>query len=245
MPTEKLRLALLISGGGTTMREIIRACNDGRLPRIEPRCVIASRHDAGGIVKALEEGVDTACISVIDPIKAGTNFASLMLRILNIHSIDLIGQYGWMPQTPVEVIEKYSGWMINQHPGPLDPGRPDFGGRGMFGRRVHCARIYFLRRATRPMTDMYTEAVAQRVAVDYDKGAVIRRRVVRIEPSDDPISLQQAVLPEEHQVQIEALTDFSENRVTELSRDEPLVHHNEFAILKEAKKVAKVLFPQG
>lgn len=245
MPTEKLRLALLISSGGTTMREIIRACNDGRLPRIEPRCVIASRHDAGGIAKALAEGVDASCIFVIDPKKAGADFASLILRMLHINNIDLIGQYGWMPQTPVEVIEQYYGWMINQHPGPLDPGRPDFGGKGMFGRRVHCARLYFLRRATRPMKDMWTEAIAQRVAVDYDKGAVIRRRVVRIDPSDDPISLQQRVLPEEHQVQIEALTDFSENRVTELSRDEPLVHYNEFAILKEAKKVAKILFPQG
>lgn len=57
--------------------------------------------------------------------------------------------------------------MINQHGGPLDPGRPDFGGRGMYGRRIHCARLYFVRATQR---GFFTEATAQRVALQYDRG---------------------------------------------------------------------------
>lgn len=91
---------------------------------------------------------------------------------------------------------------------------------------------------------MWTEAIAQRVAAEYDKGAVIRKRVVRVEPNDDPISLQQRVLPEEHQVQIDALTDFSENKVAELWRSEPLVRESEIDVLVEAKRIAKLLFPE-
>lgn len=247
MIRDKLRLALMISGGGTTAREIIRACKDGRLPRIVPVCVITSTALAGGIKKAQEEEIDPEDVIVLDPtnFSSPSLFAEAIIRSCRNRAVELIGQYGWMPKTPAEVIATFDGHMINQHPGPIDPGRPDFGGKGMFGRRVHCARLYFLRRAQRPVEDMWTEAIAQRVAVDYDKGAVIRKRTVLIQPDDDPISLQQRVLPEEHQVQIEALADFAEGKITELSRSEPLVRDSEADILSEAKRVAKLLFPEG
>lgn len=245
MIREKLRLALLISGGGTTAQEIIRACNDGRLPRVEPACLIASTEQASGIKRAMEAGMNTENILVLTPYDFDdpSALAAKMTRFCREHSVDLFGQYGWLPKTPAEFVNAFPG--INQHPGPLSPGRPDFGGKGMFGRRVHCARLYFLRRAKRPPEDMWTEVVAQRVAVEYDQGAVLHRRCVLIEPTDDPTSLQQRALPQEHLVQIETLEDFAENKICVLIRDYLLVRDHELMILDEAKHVARILFPQG
>lgn len=136
--------------------------------------------------------------------------------------------------------------MVNQHPGPLDPGHPDFGGPGMYGRRVHAARLYYVRETEEDRERHWTEATAQRVAPQYDEGAVVRRTVVPIQLDDDPISLQQRVLPVEHRVQIETLEMFAENRVTMCVRPERLIRLVwMYRILNRAKRVAELLFPRG
>lgn len=247
MVHEKLRLALLISGGGTTMQEIIRACHNGRLPRVEPACVIASTPHAGGIPKAQALGLTARNIVVIDPAAQSSvsQFGDALIRVCRRERVDIVGQYGWMPKTPASVIEAYQGMMINQHPGPLEPGRPDFGGQGMFGRRVHCARLYFLRQGQRLPADMWTEATAQRVSTELDKGAVLRTRKVLIRDEDDPYSLQERVLPEEHRVQIDTLRDFTDSKVEEMVRDLHLIGHMEHEFLVTAKRIAALLFPKG
>lgn len=170
---DKLRIAMLISGGGTTMREILRAVKSGFLTRVEPVLVIASKSDAGGIEKAVAEGISEGDVLVLRP-KAYPS-----------------------PEAFGEAI------LLECHR------RPDFGGPGMYGRRVHCARLYFVRRARR---DFFTEATVQRVSPEFDKGALLA---------------------------------FSENRVHELTRPEPLVHEKEYGILAEAKQIAGILSPRG
>jgi len=81
--------------------------------------------------------------------------------------------------------------------------------------------------------------------LEYDQGAVLRKRVIPIQKDDDPISLQERVLPEEHLVQIETLEDFADGNVIEITRRTPLVFSGEEKVLAEAKKIAKMLFPKG
>jgi len=240
---DRLRIALLISGDGTTAQEIIRACKSRRLGA-QPACIIASRPDAGGIQKALQEGMLQKDVLVIARKDYETTeaFGEAILKACSERAVDIIGQYGWMPKTPANVIEAYSGRMINQHPGPLDPGRLDFGGKDMFGRRVHCARLYYVRQDSQ---DFWTEATAQRVAAEYDLGAVLKTKRIEILPDDDPISLQQRVLPAEHEVQIETLQDFANGRVQEIVREHPLVPPEKESLLAEAKRIAISLFPHG
>ncbi len=241
--SDGLRLCMLISGGGTTMQAIIRACKSGRLSGVNPVCVIASTPEAGGIQKALTEGMLAEDIKVIRPNKKSPEyFGAEIIEACFARGVDLIGQYGWLPKTPANVIEVYGGMMVNQHPGPLDPGYPDFGGKGMYGRRVHYARLCFVRTVNR---DFWTEATAQRVALDFDKGAILKMSRVDILPDDDVISLEARVLPQEHEVQIEVLADFARGEVVELVRIERLVLPGEEPILEEAKKMARKLFPKG
>ncbi|MFA6588457.1 MAG: formyltransferase family protein [Patescibacteria group bacterium] len=239
-----LRLALLISGGGTTMMDILSASRDGRLPHIVPACIIASKKTAGGIEKVHAWGMDPGNILVLRPkdFSSPVAFGEAIIAVCKQRSVDLVGQYGWMPKTPLNVIECYRDMIINQHPGPLDTGRPDFGGDGMYGLRVHAARLYFVRKVGR---DFWTEATAQRVHPDFDKGPIIKREQVRILDSDDPVSLQKRVLLAEHRVQVAALHDFCEDHVTIFSRKDSLVRDGEEPILTAAKEAAATLYPKG
>ncbi len=240
---EKRRLCILISGGGTTALAIIKACNDGPLSGlVEPVCVIASRADAGGLKKAAAEGVLTF---IVDPKKftSPDQFGERIIGVCQTIGVDVITQNGWLPLTPQNVIAAYPGKMINQHPGPLDPGYPDFGGKGMYGMRVHAARLHFVRATDRE--ESWTEAVAQLVAPEYDRGPVIHRERVEIEPGDTPENLQQRVLPIEHRVQIEALRLLVQGTAVPLVRKQRLVHHEEYELLIDAKKEAARQFPNG
>jgi phosphoribosylglycinamide formyltransferase-1 len=243
----KLRIAMLISGGGTTAREILRACKDGRLPHVEPVLVIASKPEAGGIQKALAEGIAEKDVIVIRPERGNPGspkFGEAILKACREREVQFIGQYGWLPITPDNVIRAYDSMIVNQHPGPLDSDNPgmDFGGPGMYGRRVHCARLLFVRRVKR---DFWTEAVTHHVTTEVDRGRVINSARVEILPNDDVISLQERVLPIEHQVQIETLRLYSEGQFLQIRQVRPLIASFELRYLDEAKKTAITLWPNG
>ena len=239
-----MKIALLISGGGTTAEAIIRACNDGRLQKVIVALVIASKTDIPGIARTKAAGVAGNDIILLRPkdFSSPQEFGSAILAECKVRGVDFVGQYGWLPQTPANVIEAYQGMITNQHPGPLDPGHPDFGGEGMYGRRVIAARMLFVRRTNR---EFWTEATAQRVAEHLDEGAVLGRRQVPILPEDTVETLQARLLPEEHALQIETLQHFADGKVKELVRNEPLVRPEEYALLEECKKEAIKLYPHG
>lgn len=242
-----IRLVLLISGGGTTMEQILLACYNGILKElIEPVLVIASKDNIGGIQRAIDAGFDPSNIAVCgrQMYASDEKFGNALLGLLGLCKIDVIGQYGWLPLTPENVIVEYDRRIINQHPGPLDSGRPDFGGPGMYGRRVHCARLYFARESGLEH-DQFTEATTHYVSPKFDEGWVIGKTEVAILPSDDVISLQQRVLPAEHQLQIDVLKQFAEGTVAPQFRSSPLILGVQYKLLEESKRVAGLLFPKG
>ena len=239
-----MRIALLISGGGTTMEAIIKACQNGTLANVIPSLIIASKESAGGIEKAKKLGIKEEDILIINPKSFETreNFGEKIIEECKKRNVDFIGQYGWMVMTPENVISAFEGMIVNQHPGPLDTGRPDFGGVGMYGMRIHCARLEFVRKVNR---DFWTEATAHRVTNKFDEGVVLKREQVTILLNDTPESLQARVLPIEHKVQIELLKDFANNTVTEFHRENTLVLQGEEEILEECKQLAIKLYPNG
>lgn len=240
---KKLRLALFISGGGTTASAIISACLSDRL-MMDPVLVIASKKNIDGFEKVRKTGFNKKNITVIDPLLCTSKreFANKLICECRKRDVELIGQYGWLPLTPSLLIRQYEGRIINQHPGPLDPPRADFGGKGMYGRRVHCAILYF-RRVTNH--DFWTEAITHMVTEEFDKGEVIKRKKIKILPGDTVEDLQKRVLPIEHEVQIEALDEFIKGKVKVYHRREPLVKNSELSILKKAKEIARILYPHG
>ena len=132
--------------------------------------------------------------------------------------------------------------MTNQHPGPIDPGRLGFGGTGMYGRRVHCARLIFARTVE---GHLFTEATIQRVAPEYDEGMILASTIVPIEETDAVDDLQARVLPVEHKVSVEVILDYINGTVRERPRQVPLVDPEDHALLGRAKEIAIKLYPKG
>lgn len=239
------RLATLISGGGTTMQEIVKACRSGEIP-IDIACIISSNPNAGGLKRAKDLGIPEKDIVVINPNNFRgedkkvdqEGFGLAILKELLERGVTVVTQNGWMPLTPGHVIDEYKDTMFNQHPGPV----PEFGGRGMYGRRVHAAVLIFTRMTKR---EPWTEAIAQRVRYKYDSGAVVKSTRVDILPEDTVENLQQRVLPVEHKTQIELLKDVAKGIVKESPVRETLVKPGEEEALFLAKRIARLLYPHG
>jgi folate-dependent phosphoribosylglycinamide formyltransferase PurN len=241
----KERLAILISGEGTTMQAIIKACRSGKIP-IDVACIVSSSVNAGGIKRAKSLGISPKKIIVINPneFKNTDNkidqksFGLKIIEKLRAHKVTIITQNGWLPLTPQVVIDEYENRIFNQHPGPI----PDFGGKGMYGRRVHAARLIFTRLIKR---DFWTEAIVQKVHKDFDKGIVVKSVKVAILPDDTVEDLRERVLPFEHKIQIELLQDIVRGKVKEQTERKTSVRLDERKILDEAKKIGKLLYPKG
>lgn len=235
------RLASFISGGGTTMEQIGIAYKKGEIP-IKPVLVVSSNPKAGGIEKASRLGIPHVVVNPDDfrgeDRKVDQEgFGLALLKVLRYNGVTVITQNGWMPLTPEPVIDEFKETIFNQHPGPV----PEFGGQGMYGRRVHATRLLFTRMTKR---DHWTVATAQRVHKNYDQGAVVRATRVDILPDDTVDDLQQRVLPVEHRTQIDLLKDVASGNIREIPV-EKLVRLGEEKALFVAKQSARLLYPHG
>jgi phosphoribosylglycinamide formyltransferase 1 len=255
-----IRLAMLISGSGTTAQSVLSAWQKGKLPGIQPVLVLASRDDAAGIAKAKAFGVTTA---VVNPKRYESQraFGEGVLGVLRKFRVTLVSQNGWLPLTPPGVIEAYKGKIINQHPGPLDPGRDDYGGKGMYGRRVAAARLAY---AWMAGGENWTESTVHHVTREFDKGEIIRIEALPFPlPSGGVISrlqlqerrdefagavddLAKALLPSEHMNVIAVLKEYGERgNFSQFVRKNVLVPASKRLMLAKAKEFAIQVFPNG
>ena len=226
------------------MQEIVRATQTGELP-MDISCIIASKEGVGGIDKAHSLGVPESDIVVVNPVDfIGDDkrvdqygFGQGLLRELRRRGTAVVSQNGWMPLTPENIIDEYSDAIFNQHPGPI----PEFGGKGMYGRRVHAAVLLFIRLTK---GDMWTEVIGQRVDKEYDKGVVLKSQRIDILPEDTVDDLQQRALPQEHRTQIELLKDVAFGRVQKVHRETIILPGQEI-LVAQAKRAAQLLYPHG
>lgn len=236
-----LRLASFISGGGTTMQVIAKECYEGSLKGVVKLSVVIASCDCEGIKKARKFSIPSYIVARSNFPKGAEgriSFGKTLLSILREAEIDLITQNGWLPLTPANVVASYKERIFNQHPGPLDPPFADFGGKGMYGLRVHSAILYFQKLTKRTFP---TEASVQKVAEDFDRGNLLLTEPVKILKSDTPETLAKRVLPYEHKLQIKLLKQFVQKNLKELKRQTRLIKkgEEEKLILAKRKAIAK------
>ncbi|HEV7384066.1 MAG TPA: phosphoribosylglycinamide formyltransferase [Phenylobacterium sp.] len=172
-----LKLGLLASGNGSSARAIVGAIGAGELAA-QARLMVSNNKSAPALAFAAEAGVPALCIPTQgDPGAADARLAEAMLS----HGVEVIVLSGYLRQLGPRTLGQYAGRILNIHPGPL----PAFGGHGMYGRRVHEAVI--------------AAGVAESgicihlVDEEYDRGPVLARRAVPVEPGDTPESLEARV----------------------------------------------------
>lgn len=206
-----------------------------------PKLIIATNRKVGAIEFGPSYGVEVLVLRPRD-YQFPEFWALAVIEACVERGIDLIGLYGCLYQIPSNLIEAFPGRMINQHPGPIRPGKLHFGGKEMYGLRVHAAVLEFARNVGREFT--FTEAIAQRVDPIVDEGAILAVEQVEILKNDTPESLAERVLPVEYRVQIKTLYNFGIGNVETIELPE-IVFPDEIDLLEQAKRKAIEMYPKG
>lgn len=179
-----MRLAVLISGGGTNLAALIEAQKE-RYFESTIEAVVSNRADAYGLERAKQAGIETFV----------TKEESELMEVLEKKRIDLIVLAGYLRILSKELIEHYENRIINIHPSLL----PAYGGKGMYGLYVHEA----VWRAKEPRTGATVHYVTQEV----DRGAILLQEDMAIDyhTLSSPQELQRQVLGIEHRILKEAI----------------------------------------
>jgi len=189
-----LRLAVLISGGGRTLLNLHeRIVGGGLSARIE--IVVSSRRAAAGVERSRAAGLKTTVIE-----HRGTAPEVFQRRITEaVSGVDLVCMGGFLSLWRFP--EEMYGRVMNIHPALL----PDFGGRGMYGHRVHEAVLAAGRKVS-GCTVHFCDS-------EYDHGPIILQRIVPVLAGDTPDALAARVFAEECIAYPEAIRLFAEGRI--------------------------------
>jgi phosphoribosylglycinamide formyltransferase-1 len=196
------RIAILVSGPsrGSNMEAIIEACRDRRIPDSAVVAVIGARDDAPALHKAHALSVSTAVVNPRE-FPEPDMYGDALLWVLQKAQPDLICLAGYMRLLPAQVVQAYPMRIMNIHPALL----PLFGGKGMYGLRVHQAAIDSGMKITGCTVHFVDEG--------YDTGPIILQRCAPILDDDSPETLAARVLPVEHETYIEAIRLFVQGRL--------------------------------
>lgn len=159
-----LKVGFLASRNGSGARAIVAAAKAGDLA-VDPRLVVSNRRDAHVLAWAADQGIATAVIATTpDPETADARLA----ETLQAHGVELVVMSGYLRRLGPSTLTRYAGRILNIHPGPL----PEFGGQGMYGRKVHEAVIASGRRQSAIVIHLVDE--------EYDHGPEIARLTVEV-----------------------------------------------------------------
>jgi formyltetrahydrofolate-dependent phosphoribosylglycinamide formyltransferase len=194
---QKLRLGVLLSGGGRTLENILEHIRAGSLPA-EVAIVIASRPGICGIEVGKAAGAPT---HLVRPKEYPTveAYSDAMVRLLDEARVDLVCLAGFLSYWIIP--ERYTGRVINIHPALL----PAFGGKGMYGHHVHEA---VLERGCK-----VSGCTVHFLSNEYDEGPIILQRCVPVYAEDTADDLAARVFREECIAYPEAIRLFAEGRL--------------------------------
>lgn len=196
MSSTPVRLAVFASGGGSNFDAIARHFKDSQLLQVV--LCVSNKPKAGVLDKARSLAIPTAVIETRDP----DIYLHSLLQALEQHGVTHIALAGYLKMIPVGLIERFRNRIVNIHPSLL----PAFGGKGMYGRRVHEAVIAS---GTR-----WSGATVHFVDETYDTGPIIMQEPVPVASDDDAASLAARILKVEHRLYPAVLELLSQGRIT-------------------------------
>lgn len=176
-----LRVAVLVSGGGTNLQAIIDAVESGNITNTEIVAVISNNKNAFALERAAKHGIPGLCISPKD-FETREEFNQALLNKLNEMNVDLIVLAGFLVVIPEMMIREYRNRIINIHPSLI----PSFCGTGYYGLKVHEAA---LARGVKVVG-----ATVHFVDEGTDTGPIIMQKAVEVEDGDTPQVLQRRVM---------------------------------------------------
>lgn len=176
-----LKIAVLVSGGGTNLQAIIDSVKSKAITNTEIKVVISNNENAYALTRAKQNGIEALCISpkVYESREA---FNEAFLAKLDAYHVDLVVLAGFLVKIPEAMVHKYSHRIINIHPSLI----PSFCGVGFYGLKVHEAAL--------EKGVKVTGATVHFVDEGMDTGKIILQQPVMIEANDTPEILQKRVM---------------------------------------------------
>jgi len=202
MPESPIKLAVLISGSGRTLKNFIDLVTEDQLP-VDIRLVVSSSSKAGGLKYAEEAGIPTRIISRGDFPKgqAGdTEYGDAVFAACRDAGVDYVTMAGFLKLAPVPA--DFAGRVVNIHPALL----PAFGGPGMYGDRVHQAVL--------DAGVKVTGCTVHFVDNEYDAGPIIWQQPVPVFEDDTADTLAKRVFEVEKEAYPHVLKMLAAGRVT-------------------------------
>lgn len=198
MPDSPIKLAVLVSGSGTTLQNLLDEIVAGRLDA-SVEVVIGSRPG----IKGLERAAAAKAMNFVVERSAFANtadFSKVVFELIDDAEADLVCLAGWL--CLLEIPDKYAGRVMNIHPALL----PSFGGKGMYGRRVHQAVLEHGCKVS-GCTVHFLDA-------NYDTGPIILQRACDVLDHDTPETLAARVFEEEKVAYPEAIRLHQQGKLT-------------------------------
>ncbi|MFO0916370.1 MAG: phosphoribosylglycinamide formyltransferase [Pirellulales bacterium] len=195
-PRPLLKVAVLISGGGTTLRNLIRRVDEGKL-NVELALVVASRPDAGGLKFAAEAGIPRLVLrqGKLTP----DEYSQAIFDACRAAKIDLVVMGGFLKFVPIPA--DFHLRVINIHPSLI----PAFCGHGFYGHHVHEAVLEYGARIS--------GCTVHFVDNQYDHGPIICQRTVAVLDGDTPATLAARVFEQECEALPLAVSWFATGRL--------------------------------
>lgn len=197
-----LRLAVLVSGGGTNLQAIIDAIDNKTITNAEISVVISNNPGAYALERAKKRGIDAVCVSPKN-YENRAAFNQALLETLQSYDPDLIVLAGCLVVIPEIMVRAFPNKIINIHPALI----PAFCGTGYYGLKVHEA---VLKRGAK-----VTGATVHFVDEGTDTGPIILQKAVEVKEGDTPEILQLRVMEEaEWVIMPQAIDLIANDRIT-------------------------------
>lgn len=194
-----LKVAVLVSGGGTNLQAILDAVETGRVRNAEIVAVISNNPSAFALERAKKHGIPAVCVSRKE---CGTKeaFDQALLEAIRDSGADLVVLAGCLVVIPESIIQEYRGRIINIHPSLI----PSFCGTGYYGLKVHEAA---LARGVK-----VTGATVHFVDEGTDTGPILLQKAVEVKEGDTPEILQRRVMEEAEWILLPKAIDMLANK---------------------------------
>ena len=204
------RIVALVSGGGTTLQNLIDRISTGYLA-VEIAGVVSSRADVSGVERAKKAGLPVTVVSRANPGRKSEGFvpssppdlrpgfADEVWSAVRSFAPDLVVLAGWLHLLPIPADFRHR--VLNIHPALL----PAFGGKGMYGRHVHEAVLAYGAKVSGCTVHFADET--------YDTGPIVVQKCVPVKEGDAPDALAARVFAAECDAYPEAIELIASGRV--------------------------------
>ncbi|CAL9117309.1 unnamed protein product [Musa textilis] len=207
--TQRKRLAVFVSGGGSNFKAIHEAAKEG-LVHGDIMVLVTDKPGCGGAEYARDNQIPVIIFPRSMSSPDAVSAAELVATLRNFE-VDFLLLAGFLKLIPIELVQAFPRSILNIHPSLL----PAFGGKGFYGLKVHKAVIASGARYSGPTVHFVDER--------YDTGRIVAQRVVPVLADDTAEQLAARVLHQEHQLYVEVVSALCEDRIVWREDGVPLI----------------------